>query len=615
MGNIIKSIKLKLVFIYLALVFIVMIASGTFMLTQIRMQETSRSLESLKALAKNISENVIQHSKGGEGESESEALQNGLKALPMETSQLRGYILNEQGVTIAATATSADAEADPRLPVNRPAFNNDAVISAMNGAAKDAVGKELDTGGQYKEWLNYAQPVERLSDGAKYIIFTRTETKPMNDRLMEIGTTFFITSLLALVITGILGLLFANTITVPITRLTKKAKEMAHGDLTQEIPVDSDDEIGQLTESFNFMSSALNESMSTMAGEKSKMEVILHNMTDGVLAYDSAGALLHANHASMELLNFDDIADVPFAEMMAHLGAGVESMGDLKPGHMPDSTVVIGDKFISVSFSNYEDADGRMQGVVIVLQDITRHKKLDNMRKEFVANVSHEIRTPLTTIKSYTETLLDGALDERALAVEFLNVIESEADRMTFLARDLLELSRFDNQQLKLDFKDIDLIAILKQCIVQTVVSAEQKNQEIVFDGAHTDFWIRGDAARVNQVFTNIIDNAVKYSGEGTKIIIATEETRRHYRVYIKDSGVGIPREDLRRIFERFYRVDKARSRAMGGTGLGLSIAKEIMEAHGGRIFATSEPGKGTTMILRFNKEGEPESGPLKEEG
>ncbi len=580
-----SSIKLKLVIIYLALVFIVMLVSGTFMLASMRIEETNKSVDSLKLFTKNINENVIQTVSP-------ENFQDALKNYP---SKQLGYILNKEGKTIAYTGYIEDENT-----VSRPQFSNSAIISAIAGVSKYSFGKNADIGGQYKEWLNYAEPVKKESNGMEYIIFTRMETKDMNDRLLEIAKIFLLTIVMALVLTGILGFLFTNTLTVPIISLTKKAKEIAAGNLNQLIPVYSNDEIGQLTESFNFMSEELNQFMSTMASEKNKMEVILHNMTDGILAYDSDGVLIHANNASYDFLN-EKIDELAFDAVMTILGCDVKSMKEIYED-LPSTQINVNDKYLSISFTSYKDKFGAVKGLVIVLQDITRLKKLDNMRKEFVANVSHEIRTPLTTIKSYTETLLDGALSDEGTAKEFLTVIGQEADRMTLLTQDLLELSRFDNQQLHLEFKRINITQILKQSIKQNVVIAKKKNQEIIFEDCNKDFWINGDGPRINQVFTNIINNAIKYSNDNTEISIRMEETDRYFRVFIRDNGIGIPKEDIHRIFERFYRVDKARSRAMGGTGLGLSIAKEIMEAHNGRIFATSEPGKGTTMILRFSK-------------
>lgn len=349
--------------------------------------------------------------------------------------------------------------------------------------------------------------------------------------------------------------------------------------------------------------------MSELKNENNKLEIVVNNMTDGILAFDCYGTLIHANHVCKEFLG--------------HSTENLTLRAFLKETHMTNisltpnvisETIIKRDKiYLSVSFIPYGQKKEEFEpnkinkdifeGVVVVLQDITKHRRLDEMRREFVANVSHEIRTPLTTIKSYTETLIDGAIDDKEVAVEFLNIINSAADRVAFLAKDLLDLSHFDNKQTQFNFEKANLINILQDCVTQNYIAAQNKNQSILFNvPKDTIYKVNVDIGRITQVFNNIISNAMKYSPEDTEIKIFVSEDEKWYYVHIKDNGIGIPKESLERIFERFYRVDKARSRAMGGNGLGLSIAKEIMEGHKGKIEAKSSSGNGTEMILKFPK-------------
>jgi two-component system sensor histidine kinase VicK len=240
--------------------------------------------------------------------------------------------------------------------------------------------------------------------------------------------------------------------------------------------------------------------------------------------------------------------------------------------------------------------------MICVIQDITEHKKLEEMQKEFVANVSHELRTPLTTIKSYTETLLNGAMEEPEIAENFLNVINNEGDRMTALVQDLLDLSRLDNKQTTFIMEELNLNLLLEDSIEKYSIHVKKKKQTLAYIPARKAHKVLGDANRIEQVIKNIISNAVKYSGEETTINVSIFEQNENVIIKVEDSGFGIPEEDLPRIFERFYRVDKARSREMGGTGLGLAIAKEIMEYHGGHISVESQLGRGTTFMLHFPK-------------
>lgn len=601
-----KSIKLKLVIIYLTLVFIVMILSGTFMLVRTKIQQENVARNALETFAQRIySQVIMMHtdpSKFSEGlkniysQGTINSADTGQKEYISLNRSIQGNILSSTGVTIATFSSDEGTQ-----------FTNRAITSALAGTPSFDNSEDTDIMFLFKRWLNYALPVKDEEGKVEYVIYVRMEAKDIDDNLIQLGTTLVFTLCLALLLTIILGSLFSNTLTTPIMTLTKKAKEMAKGNLIQEIPVNSEDEIGQLTESFNNMAKGLSCSMATMSSEKNKLEILLHNMTDGVLAYDANGILIHANFLCQELLKLDDvntkeINKIPFSEMMKNLNYDITDVHSLSPDTILESTMSSGDKFLGVSLTTYGNQNGEVGGLVVVLQDITKHKKLDNIRKEFVANVSHEIRTPLTTIKSYVETLLDGAMDDEEIAVEFLKIVNAEADRMTFLVKDLLDLSRFDSNQFNLTLAKIDLIDILTQAIKQNEILAEKKSQQIVFENPNKNYIVMADSSRINQVFANIIGNAIKYSYENSKIEIYTEETEKYYRVFVRDNGIGIPKDDLWRIFERFYRVDKARSRAMGGTGLGLAISKEIMEAHEGKIMVTSEEGKGSTMILRFNK-------------
>jgi two-component system sensor histidine kinase VicK len=260
----------------------------------------------------------------------------------------------------------------------------------------------------------------------------------------------------------------------------------------------------------------------------------------------------------------------------------------------------VGDKSIKVYFAVFTGETRKPEGVIAVLQDITEQQRLEEMRKEFVANVSHELRTPLTSIKSYSETLLDGALDDRETAEQFLAVINTEADRMTRLIRDLLQLSRLDNQQTQWNFEKMSLVELIKNTVERMKIEVDSRRQNIECFVVNEVPEIEGDYGRLEQVAFNIIGNAVKYTPEGGNITVYVGRMRNGVYFKVADTGIGIPEENIDRIFERFYRVDKARSREMGGTGLGLSIAKEIVEAHNGTINIKSKVGVGTEVTVRL---------------
>lgn len=507
---------------------------------------------------------------------------------------IQGNILNADGATVASTTVT-------QAPY--PEYTDQSIIAAMNGTASFSNQKKnTDTFGLLRDWMSYAVPVGGADGGATYIIYTRLDASNMQTSLNETTRTITMAVSIALLLAAIMGYVFAQTLTGPILALTKGAKSLAEGDMSQSLQVRSTDEIGQLTSSFNYMAEELAKNMSEISREKNRLEILLHNMSDGVISFDKGGDLMLANAAAAVMLDVEKM-DMSFTDFIRKydINSGVY----LDMGSEPSKRVTfpVGKQFINANFSPYYDKKGEIEGLVVVLQDITEQKKLDDMRKEFVANVSHELRTPLTTVKSYTETLLDGAMEEKEIATEFLKIIDSEADRMAFLVRDLLQLTRFDNKQVRLDITEIELNEFLSMTVRQNKIHAEAKHQQLSFEPYPHIVVVHGDRDRVGQVVNNIVTNAIKYSLEQATIRISITEDEQFFKINVKDTGMGISREDLPRIFERFYRVDKARSRAMGGTGLGLAIAKEIMESHGGRLTAESEYGKGTTMTMWFPKE------------
>lgn len=587
-----KSIRFKLIFIDFILVFIVMIISGTFIILSIKKQETKKALEELKSFSRAIKEQIIYEYE------DPNDFQNGFIDLFIKKpfiQNVQGGIIDKDGKTIASTNFSQ---------IESPyQYKNSVVISALAGKEGFSKSKKsIDSKSNVKEWISYAYPIFDKNNKVDYVIYVQIDGTNIRDTLRQTTNTIGISVIIALVLAITLGSLFSNTITSPISLLTKKANLLARGHLEQHIIVRGEDEIGQLTRSFNHMARELRKTVSEMENENNKLEIVLHNMTDGVVAFDEIGSLIHANKVFYELLSIDedekDIINLDYFLYKINI-----SKSSLKVNKNTEILIDENGKYIQVVLIPYTGKNNFIEGIMIVLKDITKQKKLDDMRKEFVANVSHEIRTPITTIKSYTETLLEGAIEEREIAIDFLNTINDASDRMKLLTDDLLELSRFDGGKITFNFEQTNLYDIVVGCVKQNIIIANNKNQKIILnEPKNQNMIILADIGRINQVLNNIISNAMKYSYENTEIKIFLEENREEYIINIKDSGIGIPKEDIGRIFERFYRVDKARSRSMGGNGLGLSIAKEIMTEHNGDIKAYSKVYEGTTMQVIFKK-------------
>lgn len=577
---------------YLSLVFIVMILTGTFIIVSTEKREQMKASEEMRQCAVYVEEQVIE-------QYDSRYFQDSLVNLSIVSSTLRNMsvqILNSDGETIASSTSSDGSDFQH--------YTNSAIISALNGSESFLANSKItDSIGQEKTVMSYSYPCKDAENNVEYIVYVQMDSEAIEESITQTARTILVAVIFALLITAILGLLFANTITAPIAVLTKNANLMAKGRLDQKVTVKGNDEIGQLTRSFNTMAKELKKTIQESEEQRNKLEIVLHNMTDGILAFDENGQLIHINRSSYDMLDIDDVK-ISLQWLLDMLKIDIS---DIKQGSVKE-LVVNGkdDKYISVAIMPYalkkKKRKEKPGGIIVILHDITKYRQLDNMRQEFVANVSHEIGTPLTTIKGYAELLLDGAIDDKPVAMEFLKEINVAADRMKLLRDDLLDLSRFDTKVNKLNMEDVNLVSLVSGCCRQNLIVAENKEQNIVFDPPDKPMFIYADPGRINQVITNIMSNAMKYSDKGATINIRLKETEKYYHLEIEDNGIGMPKEALDRIFDRFYRVDKARSRAMGGNGLGLAIVKEIMDAHKGSIKVYSTLGKGTTMILIFPK-------------
>lgn len=497
------------------------------------------------------------------------------------------YILDgKNGRTVGSFASNTELAKSLELSPN--------IITALGGK----VGSEVISAYSY---MDYAVPL-LADDEVKYIIYIKDSKEESNTVLRNVFTIIIQALLLGIAISLIFAILLSITIISPIKSLTQKSKRMASGDFDYTIDVKSPDEIGQLTETFNYMASELKTTMNAIQSEKEKVETIVQYMSDGVIAFDINGAIIHINPAAKLLLGIADDASPTFEDLFSTTEINIAQILYFKHFQTAERVINRGGREISAYFAPFKTEE-KSGGIVVVLRDITEREKLDKSRKEFVANVSHELRTPLTTVKSYTETLQDSVSDgsfDKDMFNSFLTVINSETDRMTRLVKDLLLLSSLDHSMKDMPKDDFD-IGVLTQSIVDKLThSAREKKQTLVYEPTNKLPLIYGNSDRIEQVITNIITNAIKYTPQHGNILVSTMFMFGSVTIKVKDTGIGIPQKDLDHIFERFYRVDKARSREMGGTGLGLAIAKEIVEAHGGTISIKSTPGSGTEVMIKL---------------
>lgn len=442
-------------------------------------------------------------------------------------------------------------------------------------------------------------------NGGGYIIYSSASLESVYASLNAVTDVFLNATLIALIVSLAVGFLISGSITTPINELNHKASLIAKGDFTQRVVTHSNDEIGMLGHTFNYLTRRLDSTLVEISSEKSKLDAIISNMADGLMALDEHGFVVLYNKALLKLLKVRDIEIYGSNVNSMSLQIGLDiSLASIKKCVFDDNAkhIIINvsdDKILRLSPAYYSDAAKKQTGFILVFQDITDAQRLDNMRKDFVANVSHELKTPITTIKTYAETLSSGIVSEPEMVNEFLAIIENEADRMTSLVRDLLQLSHFDFKKAKWHFEHEYINDIIKESINHLQIYYTGKNQTVNF---HSDFNPRVfvDKAKIKQVVLNILSNAIKYTPEFGTVDISVDIVDNIVDISITDNGLGIPEEDIEHVFERFYRVDKGRSRQQGGTGLGLSIAQDIVVAHGGSISAVSKFNDGSIFTIKL---------------
>jgi len=413
----------------------------------------------------------------------------------------------------------------------------------------------------------------------------------------------FILALSFIVISAVIIVFASKIILNPITKLIKSAEEFADASNTEKEfkyfkGKKSKTEMDELYKAFNVMTTGLKENLNEVTRQKKQIETILLHMTDGIIAFDIDGNIIHINPAATRLLRItsrENTFDKIFKDL--NLDINMEKMIYLEDWTATEHKINIDETYLNMFFAPFKDENDRPAGIMVLIQDITEHVRLDNMRKEFVADVSHELKTPLTSILGYSETLAASEYD-KDLQEKFLNVISSEAVRMTKLVNDLLTLSKFDNDKTQWEKTEFDLGELVKQCQENLQIEMDKKKQKIECFVTSNVPSVYADKDGIERVVLNILSNSVKYTGEGGTIKIYVGFVYNDAYIKIIDNGIGIPENDLTRIFERFYRVDKARTRAMGGTGLGLSIAKEILDKNGGRIDIKSKVNKGTEVVI-----------------
>ena len=471
---------------------------------------------------------------------------------------------------------------------------------------------------RYWKIVSPISPISGNSGNPLGIISVTTNIESRYTQVKDIGVIFVSSSLIAIILVIIITFLISQGITKPIAEMKKQTEKIAEGNYTGEVKIYSDDELGQLGQAINDLSLKIKEAQESTESERQRLDSVLRHMSDGVIATDRRGRIVIMNTAALDILNLksEKVIGIPLLEILPlEERVTFRELLETQQERLIYLEEDGEDSMIQCEFSVIQRESGFISGLVCVLTDVTEQQKIERERRNFVSNVSHELRTPLTSIKSYTEALVDGAWENKEIAPGFLNVIETETDRMMRMITDLLNLSRMDQNRFGLEKEFINMNELVVHIVnrFEMVLQSEpyrDKNYRILTDITQRDLWVELDQDKITQVLDNIINNAIKYSPDGGRIIVRLMETHTDIIVSVSDEGLGIARKDIPHLFDRFYRVDKARSRAMGGSGLGLAIAQEVVQLHGGKIWVNSIENKGSTFFVSlpyipFEEDGE----------
>jgi len=574
---------MKLVMIMVLLILSLMTVVGAFLVNSV----TAFYLEDFYTQVSEVfQDRSLLHDLTTEGEEEEESgaemmadvLQAYAGELGVDGRNRKLYILDSNGVCLV-----------------RPDGEQENLVYTPNLSHALSTGEVGDESNLAVDYMDVAIPVQRGGDS--YIIYILDNKTTANSLTNQMFLLIIEALAFGLIISILLSFLLSKTMVTPIQRLTEGAMRVAKGDFSHKIEVASRDEIGVLTDTFNDMAGQLQDTLRQVENERNKLDTLFLHMTDGVVAFSRKGQVIHSNPAAAQMLHQPIGGDTTYEGLFGDV-APLDQVLDA-PDHLEGERRVR-DNFLQLLMAPF-DRGREGGGALVLIHDITEQRKNQEMQREFVANVSHELRTPLTNIRSYAETLNENAGDiPPAMEKKFLGVILNESDRMTHIVQDLLTLSRFDSGRDDLKLTRFSFSAVVQDLYNAVYMEAQRHGHTLTLEMEDGLPEIVADRERVVQVMMNVVSNSIKYTPDGGHIAIRAGRREDRVWMVVDDDGIGIPEEDRPRIFERFYRVDKARSRQSGGTGLGLSIAKEIVDRHQGLLTLQDKEGPGLAVRLEL---------------
>ena len=503
----------------------------------------------------------------------------------MAASNVRVTVITADGLVLA------DSQSDPQTMENH----------AGRPEIRDALAKGEGQSGRHSVTINrdllYYAARYSVPGGPPVVLRFATPVGTVDDEVWALRRRLWLSSLVTFLVAGVVSLLISKSFSSRVEHLQEFSRRVAQGDFRPILANPGGDSLEKLAVSLNETSTRLDLTIRTLMAERNLSAAILGSMVEGVAVVDATDRLVFSNQAFAEILGLDAPPKIGSALVeTVRQPELIEAVGRVRRGeaavHAEIVTGTLRQRFFAATASAVQTEASA--GAVLVLHDITDLRKLERVRRDFVANVSHEFKTPLTAIQGFAETLLAGAIDDPQNRIRFLQIILDHSRRLARLTDDLLELSKMDADRVDLELDRLSVSQFVQSCIETTQRSAAEKNLRVSVNLKTSLPDIAADRRRLAEVLQNLLDNAVQYTPSGGRITVSASSDGDEVEFTVSDTGIGIPKVDQPRIFERFYRVDVARSREVGGTGLGLSIAKHLVEAHGGRIWVESEVGQGS---------------------
>ena len=608
-----SSIRVKFVIVYVLVNIISLQLIGLFFTTQLRTTNINTFEQNIMEQEKILNYHIREELDKDKSNSLTESDNNDTKSTDTKSSITK--LVSEFNIQKLLLVSVIDK--DSKIVASSSKNGNDDYLSKRSFDPQ--VSQVLKTGESAKKiqtnpdtnrrvWL-YVSPIKKDNEVVG-VVSLMADIESVYQDLVGITKIFTVGTILSILITTIIGFVASKTVTSSIEKMSAQVKTMASGNYGTVVGINTNDEIGDLAKVFNQISKRIKEEQDVTETERRKLATIIESMMDGIITTDTNGKVILINTSARDMIDAPENEILIGKDALKLLNISeYESIGEiieaedslLVNASEDDEGLLLRAEFSKILKEENEDlsqVSTELEGYIIVLYDVTDQERQERERREFVSTVSHELRTPLTTMNSYIEALEEGVINDKELAPQFIDTIHKETTRMIRMVNELMQLGKMDIKEEHYDKEFIDINKLIEQISDRFELTHPEKN--FIKYIPKTPIFVEGDQDKLTQVFDNIMNNAIKYSPNGKNITVRVRQNYNHNRVSIsiKDEGVGIPLVHIDKIFKRFYRVDKSRQRTMGGTGLGLALAKNIVEAHRGRIWAQSREGYGSIIFV-----------------